>query len=66
MIQQALWAPEQLISRKEAAKRIKVSLVTIDRALANNRLTRYRSGNGFHIRLDAREVDALSAWTPET
>jgi excisionase family DNA binding protein len=66
MIQQVLPTPKQLISRKEAAQRIGVSLITIDRALANNRLTRYRSTNGFHIRLDAQEVDALSNWIPDT
>ncbi len=66
MTQQVLPAPEQLISRKEAAKRIGVSLVTIDRALANNCLTRYTTASGTRVRLDAREVDQIVAWRPVT
>ncbi len=64
MIQQVLPTPKELISRKEAAQRIGVSLITIDRALASNRLTRYTTANGTRVRLDVREVDEMVTWRP--
>ncbi len=55
---------EQLITRKEAAGRIGVSVMTIDRALRDDKLTRYRAVNSNRVRVDVREVDALMAFQP--
>lgn len=59
-----LFAPEQLITRREAADRAGVCLMTIDRALADGRLTKYKAKNGNRVRIDIREVDEFVAVTP--
>ncbi len=49
----------RLITKRDAAKRIGVAQITIDRALASGKLHKYKLPNGFSVRLDIREVDEL-------
>lgn len=49
------------LTKREAAQRLRVSLDTIDRAIADGRLTLYRYGEGGRrlVRLRTEDVDAL-------
>jgi excisionase family DNA binding protein len=51
--------PSRLITKQEAAKRIGVAQITIDRALASGKLQKYHLENGFSVRVSIDEVDRL-------
>ncbi len=55
-----------LITKKEAAERLKVRPITIDRAIAKGKLHKHVLPNGYNVLLDVREVDALPVWRPTT
>jgi excisionase family DNA binding protein len=58
--------PEFLISKREAAERLGVATMTIDRAINKGKLHKYILPNGYNVLLDVREVDALPVWRPVT
>ncbi len=47
------------ITKKEAAARLGVAAMTIDRAITRGKLTKYPLENGYNVVLDIREVDCL-------
>lgn len=56
---------KNLITRNRAATRVGVSVRTIDRWLADGRLTKYVDGRGF-VSVDADELIRLTAPQPVT
>lgn len=56
-------AQPTLITRRQAAERIGVSVRTIDRALSAGRLKKFTSKkNDYNVRVDAAQVDELLTW----
>ncbi|SDN78582.1 hypothetical protein [Geodermatophilus sp. DSM 45219] len=55
-----------LIAKKDAAKRIGVTPVTLDRAVNAGKLHRYKADNGYNTLFDIREIDALPVMRPAT
>jgi len=53
---------EYQISKKGAANRLGVALMTIDRAIASGKLRKHVLENGYNVVLDIREVDVLPVW----
>jgi excisionase family DNA binding protein len=58
--------PEFLITKKEAAERLGVAAMTIDRAINKGKLHKHNLPNGYNVLLDVREVDSLPVWRPVT
>ena len=55
---------EYQITKKDAADRLGVTLMTIDRAIQRGNLRKHVLENGYNVVLDIREVDALTVWRP--
>ena len=53
-----------LITKRQAADRLQVATMTIDRAIQRGKLDKYVLQNGYNVRLDVREVDTLPVWRP--
>jgi excisionase family DNA binding protein len=49
-----------LVSRKEAAAILGCTLVTVARALGEGALTTYKMPNGYHVRIDKRELEGCT------